>query len=65
MTKIGHFQPILWTFSAKFTIVGYFEPVWCEMNPKSWKTKMKWVMYPPEMKISEISAQMRWFAGKR
>ena len=26
MTKIGHLEPIIFTFMAKFAIVGHFEP---------------------------------------
>ena len=39
ITKFGCFDPIESTFLAKFAIVGDFEPYWCEMIQKSWKTE--------------------------
>ena len=53
-------------FLAKFAIVGHFQPHWCEMIWKSWKTqKICWCTPPPEMETFEISPKMICFGGKR
>ena len=48
LTKIGHFgtqsKPLI---LAKFTIMGHFEPLWCEMIWKSWKTQNNLLMFHP------------------
>ena len=51
-TKIAHFELIHATLVAKLAIVGHFEPLWCEMIQKSWKTQtICWCTPPYGMKI--------------
>ena len=66
LTKIAHFELIQATLVAKLAIMGHFEPLWCEMIWKSWKTEnICWCTPPHGMKIFEISPKMRCFGGKR
>ena len=53
-------------FGGKIGHYGSFEPLWCEMIWKSWKTEnICWCTPPHGMKIFEISPKMRCFGGKR
>ena len=59
--KLPILSSIQATLVAKFTIVGHFEPLWCEMIWKSWKTQnICWCMPPLPKEWKFLRFLQKW-----